>query len=219
MGEQAFPPTGKPQNRDPRVTAGVILAAAAAILSLPVGHYLLGRDRGFLYPLGFESGLSGAPAGWVAAFVSAAGFIAFTVRGIPAVRQTCLEISLLKVLSAYAAVVAAIVEEAFFRRFVMDRAAHAGGGEVMQVFVSAAVFGLAHAVWGLAKRNLAMAAKVTIATGVMGGSLGVTYLLSDRSLAPCVVAHFFITAALEPGLMIAAVSGGMSGRAALDAGH
>lgn len=31
------------------------------------------------------------------------------------------------------------------------------------------------------------------------------YLLADRSLAPCVVAHFLISALIEPGLMHAAV--------------
>jgi len=200
--------------RNPRAMASIILVVGAAILSLPVFHYLLGLDRGFLSPLGFESGLAGAPVGWMAGFVTAGAFIAFTVRGIPMVAQTWLELSPLKVLSVYAAVVAALVEEAFFRRFVMELAADFGAGAILQVIASAALFGGAHAVWGLAKRDLAMAARVTLATGVMGGCLAVVYLLSDRSLAPCVVAHFLITAALEPGLMIAAVSGEMSGRAA-----
>jgi hypothetical protein len=41
----------------------------------------------------------------------------------------------------------------------------------------------------------------------MGVGLALVYLAADRNLAPCIVAHFIITGAIEPGLMIAAVTG------------
>jgi hypothetical protein len=40
---------------------------------------------------------------------------------------------------------------------------------------------------------------------LLGLALGAVYLASDRSLAPCIVAHFVITALIEPGLVLAAV--------------
>ena len=35
------------------------------------------------------------------------------------------------------------------------------------------------------------------------------YIMSGRSLAPCIATHFLINALLEPGLVLAAVSGQM----------
>lgn len=199
------------KRRNPRITTAVILGILAAILSIPVvdylRDYLQGREDRFIYPLGFESGITGTPIGWALSFLVAAAFIIFTIKGIPAVAKTWREVSFLKVLSIYAAIVAAIVEEAFFRRMVMDMVAHAEGAVWMQIAASAATFGVAHALWGLIKFSLDAALKTTIATGIMGFALAVVYVVSNRSLAPCIVSHFLITATLEPGLMIAAVTG------------
>lgn len=40
----------------------------------------------------------------------------------------------------------------------------------------------------------------------MGLLMAVVYIIGNRSLAPCITAHFLITFALEPGLMLAAVT-------------
>ena len=206
------------KRRNPRITVAVILGVFAALLSLPVVDYLrdyvAGREDRFLYPLGFESGITGTPLGWLCSLLVAAAFILFSVNGIPAVAKTWREVSFLKVLSIYAAIVAAIVEEAFFRRVVMDMVAEADGAVWIQIATSAAVFGVAHAVWGLIRLSLNAALKTTIATGIMGFGLAVVYVLSERSLAPCIVCHFLIVATLEPGLMIAAVTGQWGGSAA-----
>ncbi len=199
------------KRRNPRIITAVIFGILAAILSIPVvdylRDYLQGRADRFLYPLGFESGITGTLSGWVLAFLVAVAFIIFTIKGIPAVAETWREVSFLKGMSIYLAIVAAIVEEAFFRRMVMDMVAQAKGAVWIQIAASAAAFGVAHAVWGLIKLSLDAALKVTIATGIMGFALAVVYVVSDRSLASCIVCHFLITATLEPGLMIAAVTG------------
>lgn len=41
----------------------------------------------------------------------------------------------------------------------------------------------------------------------MGVGFAVVYLAGERTLAPCVLSHFIVTAAIEPGLMISAVTG------------
>ena len=205
MGQAAQASRGNPmRGKNPRVTTAIVLGAAAAVLSIPVLRH---PGAGFPYPLGFESGITGSPAGWIMAFVVAIVFIVFTVKNIPMVARSWREVSILKALSIYAAIVAAIVEEAFFRRIIMDMVAHAGGNVWVQVAASAVTFGVAHAVWGLIKLDVQVAVKSSIATGAMGAALAVVYVTAGRSLAPCIVSHFLITAALEPGLMVAAVSG------------
>ena len=204
------------KRRNPRITVAAILGILGAILSIPVvdylRDYLQGREDRFLYPLGFESGITGTPFGWVLSLLVAAAFILFTIKSIPAVAETWRELSFLKVISIYLAIVAAIVEEAFFRRVVMDMVAEAEGAVWIQIAASATAFGVAHALWGLIKLSLGAAQKTTIATGIMGFALAIVYVVSDRSLAPCIVSHFLITATLEPGLMMAAVTGQWSRR-------
>ncbi len=68
---------------------------------------------------------------------------------------------------------------------------------------------MAHASWGLLKGNLRIGLGAASATGALGAALAVVYAVGGRSLAPCIVAHGTITAVLEPGLMLAALSGEM----------
>ncbi len=187
------------------MAAAILLGVAAAVLSIPIIDYL--RGDSFLHPLGFESGLTGTPASWVLALLIAATCIAFTIKNFPLVAQTWREISFLKALSLWAAVGAAVVEEAFFRRIVMDSVMQAGGSVLFQVMASALIFGVAHALWGLIKGSVHVALTATVATSVIGAALALVYVVGDRSLAPCIAAHFLIDAVIQPGLVLSAVSG------------
>ncbi len=193
------------RRRNPRITTAILLGIAAAVLSIPIIDYLGGDS--FLHPLGFESGLTGTPASWVLALLIAATCIAFTIKNFPLVAQTWREISFLKALSLWAAVGAAVVEEAFFRRIVMDSVMQAGGNVLFQVIASALIFGIAHALWGLIKGSIHVALTAAVATTVIGAALAVVYVVGDRSLAPCIAAHFLIDAVIQPGLVLSAVSG------------
>ena len=200
------------KRRDPRVTAAILLGIAAAALSVPIIDYL--RGNSFLHPLGFESGLTGTPASWFLALLVAAACIGFTMKNFPAVAQTWREISLLKALALWAAVGAAVVEEAFFRRVVMDGVMEAGGGVMLQIIISGLVFGVAHALWGLIKGSVHVALTAALATSVIGAALAGVYVIAGRSLAPCIAAHFLIDAVIQPGLVLSAVSGEWDTRAA-----
>lgn len=191
----------------PRTLAGIILASVALLLSIPVLDYTLSPQGDWLHPLGFRQWASVPPVAWVLAIGVGLFFAAFTIRGFPAVRATWRELSLLKLVSIWAAVGAAIVEEALFRRLIMDGVAAAGGNVLLQVLASSAIFGVAHALWGLIKLDLRVAVSSAVATTVMGAALALVYIVADRSLAPCIVSHFIITGAIEPGLMISAVTG------------
>jgi len=110
------------------------------------------------------------------------------------------------------AVAAGILEEAVFRKTIMDAAMHHGLDAPAQVALSALAFGLAHGVWGLFGRSVRAAIGATVATALLGAALAVVYLIAGRSLAPCIAAHFAINLAIEPGLVLAATRGEMSAR-------
>lgn len=105
-----------------------------------------------------------------------------------------------------AALSAATVEAAVFQRLVMDYVLQQGGGWVVQVLASGSAFGLPHGIFGPIKRNAMAAFRATTITRILGALLGAVYLIGGRSLAPCITAHFLITLALEPGLLIAGVT-------------
>ncbi len=199
------------KRRDPRATTMAFLSIAAIVLSIPIIDYL--RGDSFLHPLGFESGITGTLTAWLLAFLIATGCIAFTVKNFPQVRATWREISVLKGISLWAAIGAAVVEEAFFRRIIMDGAMRVGGNVPFQIMASALIFGAAHALWGLIKGSLHVALTAAVATGVIGAGLAMVYVIGDRSLAPCIAAHFLIDAVIQPGLLLSAIRGEWSGTA------
>jgi uncharacterized protein len=59
-------------------------------------------------------------------------------------------------------------------------------------------------------RSVDAAAAAMLATRFLGLMLGIVYLLSGRSLAPCIFAHFSVNLAIEPGLVLAATRGEMT---------
>ena len=184
-----------------------MLSLLAFLLSIPILDYALSPQGDWLQPLGFRDWATVPAAAWALAIGVGFLFAAFTVHGFPEVRATWRELSLLKVVSLWAATGAAIVEEALFRRLVMDGVADAGGNFVLQVLASSAVFGVAHAIWGLIKLDLRVAVSSALATAVMGAAIALVYIVANRNLAPCIVAHFIITGTIEPGLLISAVTG------------
>jgi hypothetical protein len=163
----------------------------------------------FFHYLGFTPGTSGTLVSWVAACVIAAAYVAQGTR-LPSVKKHLFKPSALKLLALLMAIVAAVLEEAFSKKLLMDYLQQQGFGIVTQVMVSGAAFGLAHGVWGLLGRSLRAAIGATLYTFVMGTSLSIVYILAGRSLAPCIFAHFWITFLLEPGLLFAAIRGEMS---------
>lgn len=187
----------------------LFLAAATAILWLPVIGVLLGQPPGFVRNLGFVSEPHGTVLAWVLALAVALLYSSFAIRNIPLVRENWHALTAAKLLGVAAAVGAAVVEEAFFRRVVMDRVFGAGGGSVMQILASALIFGLAHGIWGIVTGNLVAGIGATIATGTVGAALAMVYLVGGRSLAPVITSHFIIDAVIQPGIMFAAFSGQM----------
>jgi hypothetical protein len=148
---------------------------------------------------------------WAAAIAVALAYVLYARRALPAIRARFFEWSPLKSLALPFALVTGTIEEIWFRRMLMDWCAHHGGGAAEQVAVSALVFGVAHGIWGLFGGQWRVAAGATAATGALGALLALVYLLAGRDVAPCIWAHMLINLAIEPWLIVAAVSAGSAG--------
>jgi uncharacterized protein len=199
--------TGSPERRAALLLTFFMLFEGALVVASGWAH----PDR-LLAFLGFTPGKSGPLAGWIAAACAAAVYVGWSAHRLPSVRATLVRPSWLKLLVIPFSVTVAILEEMVFRKLLMNGLLDRGFGSVTQVMASAIAFGLAHGLWGVFARSWRAALAATIATGVLGGLLAVVFLLSARSLAPCIVAHFFIDLLIEPGLMLAAARGEMKRR-------
>ncbi len=159
---------------------------------LNVDHRL---DR-FLRYTGFR-GKGASPWGWSAAVICTVLFLIYSAR-LPSVRSNFLRPSWLKILALTVAITAAFCEESIFWKFLMDALQNHGFGILLQMAISRLVFGLAHAVWGLFRGSLDAALRVVSVTGVLGLALGFVYIVGDRVVAPCIVAHFLMNLFAEP---------------------
>lgn len=156
----------------------------------------------FIRYLGFASEKAGTATGWLIGAAVAIAYV-WSAAKIADVRYHLVRPSTLKGIAVVAAVMAAILEEVIFRKWVMDYLHGQGYGATIQVLASGLTFGLVHLMWSL--KNIAAGINAVLSTAILGCALGIVYIVSDRSLAPCVTAHFVITALIEPGLILAAV--------------
>ena len=193
-----------------RKCAFILGAFAATECSWVVVNLWVNGWRFFRY-IGFGPGRAGAWPGWVAAVVVVVIFVGIALR-LPSVRANLVRPSFLKALAIALAVGAGILEEVIFRKWPMDWLLSLGYGAFVQILGAALLFGVAHAIWGLMGKSFTAAIGAMLATSFLGGMLAIVYLLADRSLAPCIAAHFVINIFIEPGLMLAATRGEM-GRA------
>ena len=192
-----------PERKALYILVGIAVTEGAWVLVNAVTN-----PSAFTVYLGFSTGRLGAPLGWVFAAVVTALFAAFASR-LPSVRNTMFVFSGLKLIALVVAVAAGILEEVVFRKMLMNWIASLGYGDLPQVLASGVAFGAVHGVWGLFGRSLRAAAGATVATGALGAGLAIVYIAAGRSVAPCIAAHFFINALVEPGLVLAATRGEM----------
>lgn len=192
---------------DDRKKTGWILSAASILMFSPLAMVLLGYNIPVFQNLGFAGDSLAPLTSWMLAIIVAIGYVAYTFRAIPFVARMQREISLFKVLGIVSAVVGGIVEEAVFRRWLMDSLMYGGIGPAVQIVSSGVVFGLAHAVWLLAKREFKFALPAIFSTAILGFLLAAIYLLGGRNLGPCIVAHTLINIVIEPWLMLSSITG------------
>jgi membrane protease YdiL (CAAX protease family) len=190
-----------------RRKTGWILAAASLVMFSPLAMVLLGFNIPVLQNLGFARDSLAPLTTWMLAIIVAIGYVAYTFKVIPFVASMQREISLFKLLGIVSAIIGGIVEEAVFRRWLMDSLMYGDFGPVIQIVSSGVVFGIAHAAWLLAKREFKFALPAMFSTAVLGAFLAVIYLMGGRNLGPCIFAHTLINIVIEPWLMLSSVSG------------
>ena len=146
--------------------------------------------------------------GWLAALAVAAFFVVPAVRGYHAgaahlsLRQILFEPSFFHI---YTALVlgcgAGLCEEVFFRGYIMTRLGDAGFGSIVQVIASGFFFGLAHALYAL-RGGLSAGLDIMLHTAFFGSLFAIVYLLSRRSLMPCIFGHFLNDAIVLPWVFL-----------------
>ena len=192
---------------DRRKTAW-ILGTAALIMFSPLAMVLVGYPIPMFQNLGFERNSIASPIAWILATIVGIGYVLYTMKAIPLVAEKQSEISLFKLLGILSAVVGGIVEEVFFRRWIMDHFMSGGYNPILQVVISGIAFGLEHTSWTLlAKRDFKATLPVIMSTSILGIFLAIIYLAGGRNLGPCIFAHVLINIVVEPWLMLSAVSG------------
>jgi membrane protease YdiL (CAAX protease family) len=157
--------------------------------------------KGFISYLGFTNNNSGTTLSWALALLTVILYC-FSAAKIPDVKYYMFRIDGLKVVAILAAVFAGIMEEVIYRKWIMDYLNAQDFSVILEVIISGLAFGIIHLLWGI--KNIKAGVNAFISTSILGFALAIVYLVSERSLAPCIVAHFIITALIEPGLLIAA---------------
>ncbi|MGB4803682.1 MAG: CPBP family intramembrane glutamic endopeptidase [Anaerolineae bacterium] len=185
-----------------------VLGGATLTMFSPLAMVLAGYPIPMFQNLGFARGTMAPPIAWILATIVGIVYALYTMRAIPFVASMQRKISLFKLLGVLSAVVGGIVEEVFFRRWIMDMLMSRGFASIIQVGVSGVAFGLAHASWTLlAKRDFKATLPAIMSTSILGISLAIIYLAGGRNLGPCIFAHVLINIVIEPWLMLSAVSG------------
>lgn len=190
-----------------RAKTALILGMTSIFMLSPLAMSIFWHPIPLFQNLGFERQSFAPPLAWVLAMVVAIAYIYYTMRVIPFVFAKQSEISLLKLLGILAALIGGIVEEVFFRRWLMDMLLAKGVGLILQIIISGVAFGLAHTAWILFKGDIKFTFPAILSTSILGILLAIIYLAGGRNLGPCIFAHVLINLIIEPWLMLSSVSG------------
>ncbi len=184
----------------------LILGMTSIFMLSPLAMSFFWHPIPLFQNLGFEKDLIAPPLAWVLATITAIAYVSYTMKVIPLVLVKQKEISSFK-LMGFLSALAAIVEEVFFRRWIMDMLMSRGVAPILQVLISGIVFGLAHASSIVARGDFKFAIPAIISTSVLGTLLAIIYLVGGRNFGPCIFAHAIINLFIEPWLMLSSVSG------------
>ncbi|MGA8575153.1 MAG: CPBP family intramembrane glutamic endopeptidase [Candidatus Cybelea sp.] len=179
------------------IEGGFILAYPNAWLSAAVRH---AANVGFF--------------AWIAAAIVTAGYIVYSVRGLPTVAALLGRFSPYKLLAVVIAIPSSIVEEVFFRGSLMNLLAAHHQNVLVQTLTSGIAFGIVHSFWGIRGGMSAVFGAVR-STTFLGLALAVVFVIAGRIVFPCVVAHFTINLVLEPWLLYAYILRAQSKRSPL----
>ncbi len=183
-------------NQTLKIITSIILVQGGILL------YWLSTSENFFGSIGFTSLSSIGIYAWVAAALVVISYV-WGAASISNVRQHMFKFNKLKYLALLGALISGIFEEILFRKILMDYLHEEGFSNLVQIIISGIAFGVAHLVWG--GKALSAAISATFYTFFLGSGLALIYILSDRNLALCIIAHTIVTGLIEPGLIKSAV--------------
>lgn len=186
-----------PLNRPAAIRAAIVLCVLAGI----EGAFIVAYPDAWISAT-FRKYAGVSIGAWIAAAVVTAAYIVYSVRGLPTVATMLGRVSPFKLLAIVIAVPASIVEEVFFRQYLMNVLANHHQNVIVQILASGAAFGVVHAFWGIRGGMPAVIGAVRLTT-LLGLALAVVFIMAGRIVFPCVVAHFVINLVLEPWLLYA----------------
>lgn len=198
--------------KDERLT-GLVLGIPSIALTVHAFLWFLGNPQQFIeHTLGINSDAFNKPLVWLLTLVIAVGYIMYTTKVIPFVREHLFTLSWLKVIGIWSALIISTFEEILFRQMLMDWLMKLDYSLTIQVLASAIIFGLAHGAWILLRGEFKIALPVILSTTVLGGLLAILYIIADRNILAPIVAHILINLFIEPWLMLSAVTGKWTSR-------
>lgn len=195
-------------NRKDEILTCLVLGIPSLAFTIHLFFWYLGNPQQFIeYRLGIHSGAFHDPLVWILAFAIAIGYIVYTAKSIPFVREHLFTFSWLKVIGIWAAFIFSTLEEILFRQIVMEWLKNLDFSITIQVLASAIIFGLAHGGWILLRGEVKIAIPVILSTTVLGGLLAILYIIADRHILAPIVAHITINLFIEPWLILSAITG------------
>lgn len=194
-------------SQEDKKSAIVLINISFTITIWLLFKYFTGPRQFITHYLGIESFKLNNFTDWLLTLGIAVSYIIYTIIFIPFVRKRLFIFSQLKLLGIWVALTSSTVEELFFRKRLMDWLSHLNASVLVQVLVSAIIFGLAHSAWGLLRGEVKVIIPIVLSTTILGGALAILYLFTDRNVLAPMIAHILINLLIEPWLILAAVSG------------
>src|SRR5690625_6633432 len=152
--------------KDERIT-GLFLGIPSIALTVHVFLSYLGNPQEFIeHRLGINSDAFNNPTVWIFTFIIAIGYIIYTAKAIPFIREHLFTFSWLKLIGIWAALIFSILEEILFRQILMDWLMSLDYSITVQVLASAIIFGLAHGVWIFLRGEFQIGLPVILSTTV-----------------------------------------------------
>lgn len=189
--------------------AGIILSCISISMTIFIVLGFINNSIGFMYFMGFNASAFKIPLAWLSSIILTIGYITYTARMIPLVRNNLFNfIGALKWIGIYAALTGGIMEELVFRKIIMDWLNVNDIDVVSQIFISGVAFGLVHLSWSFLGGNLRIGIGSTLSTFILGLLLAIIYIISDRNVLPAIFAHVTINLFVEPWLMVSVINEG-----------
>lgn len=187
---------------------GLIVIGTTSAMAVPLLIWLTRDPQWFASDLlGINPTATQIPWAWVLAAAVAVCYTAYTFWAVPFVKDHATTFTALRACAVPLALVSGTLEELLFRKLLMDWLNSLDVSVVLQVLATALAFGLAHSLWALFSRDARIILPVVTATTMLGGLLGVTYLIGERNVLPAIAAHVLINLVIEPWLLLSSING------------